>query len=349
MAEPKLYRHPKIKTYYVHWQEDGRQRKKSLKTRNERKAKTRFNRFKADLRAKKIKPISKGARTRFFAYADEFLEYIAATKTAATYTLYSVAIDKARDCWSDIPINHITTRHIDLLLADMARAGLKPPTINKNFRHVKGALNKAYEWEYLDRPIRWPKPVAEESKTRYLTADQLRAVLGAISDPEFYDFALFAAYSGLRSGEIIRLKWSDTDNPPGFIRISPKQKNKTESRIPINKNLPGILDRCKARGGKKVFRFVDESYVSRQYRRAADSVGLNWSRLHDLRHTFGSTLAMAGERETSIQNLMRHKSKVSTDVYIRLSPDHLKDAADSVNYGPLPVPKFKRRKKKKIR
>jgi hypothetical protein len=55
--------------------------------------------------------------------------------------LYEEALVKAKACWGDIPMSAITSRHIDALIADMVRAGLKPATVNKNFRHVRTALN----------------------------------------------------------------------------------------------------------------------------------------------------------------------------------------------------------------
>jgi hypothetical protein len=80
----------------------------------------------------------------------------------STYILYDVALRKATDVWGDIPLPHITTRHIDKLICDMKKAGLVVPSINMNLRHVRAVLKKAYEWEYLKSPIRFPKKIKEE-------------------------------------------------------------------------------------------------------------------------------------------------------------------------------------------
>jgi integrase len=68
----------------------------------------------------------------------------------------------------------------------------------------------------------------------FLSVEQLRSVMGNIDDLEFADFCLLSRYTALRSGELLRLQWSDVDNPKGFLRISSERKNKTEARIPIN-------------------------------------------------------------------------------------------------------------------
>lgn len=323
--------------YYVSWEEHGKTRRKSLSTRDKRKATVRFGNFQRDLMAGKVMPISEGLRTFFHDFCDEYLLHISTSTSKGTYVQYDVALRKAKSSWGNIPLNHITARHIDTLIADMVRNGLKPPTINKVLRHVKSALSKAYRWEYLKAPVRFPKMLREEKTLRFLSVIELRSLIGHIDDPEFADFCLFAAYTGLRSGEIIRLLPTDVDNPEGFLRISPKQKNKHESRIPINAHARTILDRCLARKRSKVFRFECLTWVSQKFKAAAVKAGLPSARFHDLRHTFGSHLAMAGENLKAIQDLMRHESISSTMIYAKVSPEYLKEASERLNYGPMPV------------
>ena len=197
----------------------------------------------------RVKPPSNGGRHNFFSYCDEFLENHARTRTReSTVKLYEVALAKAKSCWGDLPMSAITTRHVDALIADMVRAGLKPPTVNKNFRHVRTALNKAFDWEYLDKPIRLPEQLGEEQKSRFLTIAQLDQLVSAVTDPELSDFIVVLAYTGLRSGELLALTWDDVDNPEGFLRITSKQKGKKENRIPISTKVYEILARCRSRG-----------------------------------------------------------------------------------------------------
>ncbi|MCK9391266.1 MAG: tyrosine-type recombinase/integrase [Syntrophales bacterium] len=333
-----IWEHPNGVLYAL-WEENGRTRRKSLSTKDKRIAKTRLNHFQRQLIAGKVKAISEGTITSLHDFVDEYLDHVSATCSPASYVQYDVALRKAKSSWGRIPLNHITERHIDTLITDMFKEGLKVPTINKVLRHVKAALMKAYRWKYIKVRVEFPKMMKEEKKLRFLSAKQLRAVIGKITDPEFSDLCLFAAYTGLRSGEILRLLWSDVDNPEGFLRISPKQKNKTESRISINTSARSILERCKSRGTAKVFRFECLTWISQKFKAAVLAAGLNKdTRFHDLRHTFASHLAMAGVDLKSIQDLMRHESIASTMVYAKVSPEHLREASEAVNYGPMPVP-----------
>lgn len=179
----------------------------------------------------------------------------------------------------------------------------------------------------------------ERRSVRFLSAEELGRVFAAIRDPEFPNFCLVSAYTGLRSGEIIRLAWRDIDNPEGFLRISAAQKNKTESRIPLNSATREILDRARKRRGIKPFRYCNINRIGALFKRAVRSAGLESPRFHDLRHTFASHLAMSGEHLKAIQGLMRHEDISSTLVYAHLSPAHLREASERLSYGPLPLPK----------
>jgi len=344
-----LWRDPKYKTYYVQWQENGKTRRKALclpgqgkATKDKRLAKRLLNNFQRDLIAGKIKPISDGIKIDFYKFINEFLSHIETRTEDSTYTLYTVALNKAKDSWGDIPLNHITARHLDTFIADLTKAGLKTATVNKNYRHVKAALKQAIKWEYM-KPILFPKPLKEKKEARFLTLDDLKTLMGSIDDKEFYDFCLFSVYTGLRSGEIIRLTFNDTDNPKGFIRISSEQKNREESRIPINTHSRAIIDACRIRQKNKthLFRFKTLTWVSQKFKKYATKADLNNYRFHDLRHTYASHMAMSGEDLKAIQELMRHKSISSTMVYAHLSPEHLTKVSNRVNYGPLPAPAVK--------
>lgn len=337
-----LWQRPSNKIYYAAWEEKGKTRRKSLHTKDKRIALPRLNHFNRELMAGKVKEISDISNTLFFDFVDDFLEHLEATHGRPTYILYDVALKKAKASINNIPLNHITAKHIDKCITDMSREGLKPPTINKNLRHIKSAFNKAYAWECLKTPIRnFPKMLKEEKNLRFLSVEQLRNLISAIAtDQEFMDYCLLSAYTGLRSGEILRLTWFDVDHPEGFLRISPKQKNKNESVIPINKNTRAILDRrlslTEDKKGK-IFRFNTLTWVSQKMKAACIKAGIPDSRFHDLRHTFASHLAMAGENLKTIQELMRHESIQSTMVYAKVSPEHLKEASEKVNYGPMPT------------
>ena len=92
----------------------------------------------------------------------------------------------------------------------------------------------------------------------------------------------------------------------------------------------------------RLFPFRDQTDVSHRFKALVRKAGVNDSiRFHDLRHTYGSSLAMKGRSSVQIKELMRHKAIASTMEYMHLSPSSLKEAVDGLNFGPLPMAKKK--------
>ena len=333
----RLWKHPKHKTWHILWEEDGRTRRQSLKTGDSRIARQRFLNLRREIISGRNRRSAPGSGKRFYEFCEEFMGHIRATREESTSRLYSAALEKAKTVWQDIPLSKIGPREIDSLTAYMAGNGLSAPTINKNLRHIKAALRQAFHWEYMEKEIRFPKPIREKKENRFLSAEELRRIVQTMnSNPEFCDFCILSAYTGLRSGELLRLRRSDIDNPSGFIRVSGEQKNRTESRVPINAGAREVLDRTPGAGPDgRLFRFQDASKVSHLFKEYARKAGLPNVRFHDLRHTYASHLAMSGTDIQVIQKLMRHKSISSTMIYARLAPEYLKEQNEKLNYGNL--------------
>ena len=64
---------------------------------------------------------------------------------------------------------------------------------------------------------------------------------------------------------------------------------------------------------------------SRRFQQLCARVGIE-ARLHDLRHTYGSYMAMAGIDLLTIKTAMGHRDIKSTQIYAFLSPDHMAQA-----------------------
>ena len=339
---PRIWKHPNGK-YYALWQDEGKTRQKSLRTGDSQEAKKRFNSFKRDLISGRIKPISSGIRIRFFDFVDEFLKTIASDPDISTDTerLYTDALHKAKDLWGDLPLSHITTRHMERYISSLSAGGLKPATINKNLRHLKSAIRKGRRWYQIPGNLDFPSQIKERNSARFLTRPQLITLLNHIDDQEFADFCLLSAYSGMRSGELLRLTHADLDNPRGFVRIDAARKNAREIRIPINRHMRPLLNHAVSRSRHDhrgpLFGFRDVSDISHRFKHAARASGLPEARFHDLRHTFGSHMAMAGVDLRTIQDLMGHATIQSTLIYAHLSPAHLQRASERLNYGPMPI------------
>ncbi|MGE0085949.1 MAG: tyrosine-type recombinase/integrase [Desulfococcaceae bacterium] len=327
----RLWKH-KNQTFYAVWEvPDGRTKRISLKTKDRDAALVRMNSFSPPAESS---PAPGDGAPRLSDFFSDFLSHAEATLSYGSFACYRTAFNRALEKWGrEIRLSDISPGHIDDLIVWLIRSGVSVPTLNKYLRHLKSAFRHAHERGLLVHQLRFPRPLREMTDIRYLTKEEMTRLFSVIDDAEFHDFCHLSACTGLRSGELIRLRKSDIDNPAGFIRVSSQQKNRTESRIPIGTKAREILCRVLSQSGDRLFRFGSVSLVSHKFKAYARKAGLEKIRFHDLRHTFASHHAMSGTDIYTLQKLMRHRSLVSTLIYAKLSPDYLRTKNDCIDYG----------------
>jgi hypothetical protein len=133
------------------------------------------------------------------------------------------------------------------------------------------------------------------------------------------------------------IEWRGGFQPPSefrsfaeaiFSQLLPRSKHGERRHIPMNSVLRAILG--------SLTRFDDCPYVFRPGTpdkwftalcRAAEILDFTW---HCLRHTFASRLVMAGVDIRTVQELLGHKSIVTTMRYAHLVPKHQADAVEQL-------------------
>jgi len=215
----------------------------------------------------------------------------------------------------------------------------------------------------------------------FLTASQARLLAAAIDDrwptkrrrhheapPPYGLLVEFAAFTGLRSGEIAALRIGDVDLRAGTIRVSRSAANvggewvegepKTKAgrrTVVINRALADRLiahlgDRILERNGY-VFAAPDGtrlnygSFYSLHFKPAAAAVlpeHLCALRFHDLRHTYASLLVAEGAHPKEMAELMGHSSvQITLDRYSHMMPHMaatLAERLDATYRGAEPAP-----------
>jgi integrase len=180
-------------------------------------------------------------------------------------------------------------------------------------------------------------PVVDNSKTEDLTPDQIKKLLEAIEADDHMqagDMMLMALYTGMRRGEMFRLKWSDIDFDRGFIRLV-DPKGGIDQTIPLNDAARGMLEKHPKRNGSP-FVFPgrggeQRTRIEKACNHIKKAAGLpkGFRPLHGLRHVYASMLASSGKVDMYVlQKLLTHKSPQMTQRYAHLRDESLKRAAD---------------------
>jgi integrase len=176
----------------------------------------------------------------------------------------------------------------------------------------------------------------------FLNFDEAERLVAA-ADPEWRPVLLVALKAGLRLGELIGLQWTDLDWQRSTLHVRrtiwrgveglPKGGRERAVELPAS-----VVDALKAHRhlrGRFVFCHEDgqqltEGTLKAPLRRALRAAGITREQgqigWHDLRHTYGSHLAMKGVPLKVIQELMGHATIEMTMCYAHLSPETRKHA-----------------------
>jgi integrase len=180
-------------------------------------------------------------------------------------------------------------------------------------------------------------PRTNNVKTEDLAPDQLQALLDAINDcsnVQVGNLMKMALLTGMRRGELFRLKWEDIDFQRAFIHIR-SPKGGRDQKVPLNESAKTLLQaHPRVEGSEYVFpgrngqQRVD---CTKQVNKIKKAAGLpaDFRALHGLRHVFASTLASSGEVDMyTLQKLLTHKSPSMTQRYAHLRDDALRAASE---------------------
>jgi len=179
-------------------------------------------------------------------------------------------------------------------------------------------------------------PRVDNAKTEDLSPEELKNLLEAIekdTNTQAANMMKLALFTGMRRGEMFKLKWSDIDFDRGFINIV-DPKGGPDQKIPLNEAARDLLnthERTKSqfvfpgRGGRQ------RTDIKHQVNRIKKDAGLprDFRALHGLRHVYASMLASSGEVDMyTLQKLLTHKDPKMTQRYAHLRDEALKKAAD---------------------
>jgi integrase len=174
------------------------------------------------------------------------------------------------------------------------------------------------------------------AKTEDLSPKQLQKLLKIIEKdehPQAGSMMKMALFTGMRRGELFKLKWENINFDRGFINIL-DPKGGPDEKIPLNDSARELLENHpKAKspyvfpgraGGQRV-------NIAKQVNKIKKAAGLpeDFRPLHGLRHVYASMLASSGEVGMyTLQKLLTHKDPKMTQRYAHLRDEALKRASE---------------------
>jgi integrase len=170
--------------------------------------------------------------------------------------------------------------------------------------------------------------------------DRFAAALNAEPDETIRDFFWMCLFTGARCSNVLAMQWSQIEMDLQQWQI-PVTKNDQSQTIPLTVNAMHILrsrERNVDRHAVWVFPSDRTGWKSgvkehikaprKAFQRIIARAGIEDLRIHDLRRTAGSYMAMQNVSPTIIGKALGHRSPQSTAIYTRLTQDPVRNALE---------------------
>jgi integrase len=257
----------------------------------------------------------------------------------------------------------VTSREVNRLLENVAATGASPRTINKHRQLLSAIYNYAshaatFQLEQNPAAAADRRPEPERSRVDYYSPDEIEQLARALEegahrdagshaveaaerqarageDRQDADLVRVAAFTGLRRGELLALRWRDLELGQRKLVVrraisADQEAASTKSRrareVPLPDQAAAALVRLARRNdfvssedyvfANRYGRRIDGSALRRRVERARDAAGLRKLRFHDLRHTYGSLLVAGGVDLASVKSAMGHSRITTTERYL---------------------------------
>ena len=222
-------------------------------------------------------------------------------------------------------------------------------TINREYDAIRSMFNMAVTWKMIEanpcHEVKKYKISRLRKSPDFFSKREVDLILHKSKNNYFHDMIMLAVHTGLRRQELVYLQWRDINLTNWTVTVQAKdelgwQPKGGELRIiPIPRPCHQML---RERTVKSLSEFVFPNQfggprtnnLNRDLRDFLKRTGLHKKGVgwHTLRHTYASHLAMKGAPLNSIAELLGHKDPVTTKIYAHLSPSHLKDMTDRLDF-----------------
>ena len=337
---------------------DGSPDRKSVYGRTQKEAKEKLEELKSDLRSGTYaapSDVKVGEWLRAWVN-----DYAQVSTRLGTYKKYHSLIENhIVPTIGNLKLQDLKTSSVQKLFAVLLKSGntrTKKGLSAATVAEIHLILNQACKQAIICNLIRrnpvdgTKKPTREKPEINPYTEDELDQFLKTVKDHIHYPAYFLNAYSGLRRGELLGLKWNNVDfktNSISIIRSVKANKNekthtKTKSSmrtIPVGKKVMLVLQAHKEKQDA-LKTLLGDSYIDnglvfcqesgkqlcprsfcRSFERALAHHKLRKIRFHDLRHTHATILLMKGVPVHVVSARLGHSSiRVTLDFYSHIVP-----------------------------
>lgn len=328
--------------YWVTYQKDGQRVRRPLRTvegrpvKDEKVAKYLTNELENQIeRGDSPIPDSNISPQAVF---DEYNEYAKGFKSEATIrtdkSLIGVFLKTTKPNRIGQITNEFVKSYLDSRISDKK---ISHVSANDTIKTLKTFINFAIKRNYLSRNLikDLPKYRVNVVPPLFLRDNETAAIIEASKTEILYSPIVVALYTGMRLGELKRLRWEHINQKNKIITIM-QSKSGRFREIPIHPDLITFELPFNFTNHQKVFKRICRRAYRLLYKEDG-CLNIGW---HTFRHTFASNLLMNGVSLVALSELLGHMDIATTMIYAHLTKDHLRDSIGKLKIVPNPVPEI---------
>ena len=263
-----------------------------------------------------------------------------------------------------IKLTALTPRDVQLMVSQLRKTAA-PASVIKIHGVLRNALGDAERMDLIPRNVARAVRSATLTRTerRALTPTEAAKLLAQLEGNRLEGVFVLALATGLRRGEVLGLRWQDTDldakslfvrqtlqRVGGELRFVPPKTHRSTRTVPLSKLAVSVLSAQRVRQAEDrllvgpawedhglVFATqlgtpLEPRNVNRRFSTARSAAGLEWVRLHDLRHAFATFLLDQGEELRTVMDLLGHSTiRLTADTYGHVLPSRARSAVDAID------------------
>lgn len=219
------------------------------------------------------------------------------------------------------------TRELVWRISEEKRAETSASRANRVVALIRSILRRAAtDWGWLEKAPALRMYREPKRRVRWLTPEDFSRLLGELKEHQ-REAVIFAAATGLRQANVIKLEWSQVNLEAATAWIYADQaKGGRDIHVSLNATALAVLERQVGKHPVRVFTYRGQPYnraYTKAWQAALKRAGIENFRWHDIRHTWASWLAQKGVPLSDIQEMGGWETPSMVQRYAHLSPAHL--------------------------
>ena len=261
----------------------------------------------------------------------------------------------------DITLRELNPSHVEAWLLNLG-SRLSPSTVRQCHTVLGKILNTAMTHELVRRNVARlvDRPRLERKEAKHYSSDQVKALREAARGDRLEPFLTLPAYTGLRKGEALGLRWADVNleskTPQlrvtgtlsrvksGLLRSEPKSRSGWRTVPLVPEAVEAIREAKRLQARERLAAgeaWTDTGYVFTTpigtpvdpgnalhwFYAVRDRAGIEEGSLHTLRHSAAAVLLAVGVPMPIVKDILGHSSiTITVDMYGHMAPTVVADA-----------------------